>query len=667
MAKYKKRAKSKKTNPKIILKFSMTKSVLIIFGIFFGLIGILLMLRSSAASTAKGEVNTSTVESRLLADPNTLWVGTFDDAAWEDLWGFGTFNNKTNLAINTFSGITDGAQGKALRGRTPNGQQNGFGGHANFLNMGPGSGAGIAEQEEVYLRYRVNFPSDYVWTNAGGGGHGKLPGLAGKATGGADWAVSGGGKRWNGTTMINRLADLGNADGWSARLLWQKDMGASVYLYAPNKYGVVSGTEGTDSFRAFGNATRLKTDPYNSSSANMKFNTGWNTVEQYIKMNTPGQANGVLKVWMNGNLGLSMDNVMYRSGTRPSLKITQIFWTWFYGGGTSDYPDRDSYIYFDDVVLSKAYIGARTAEPAPTPTQPDLVVTSTSWSPANPATGQPVTFSATIKNQGTGATPAGTILGVQFRVNGGSPTWSDTHTASLAAGASITLTANGGTGGSTWTPSTAANYAITANVDDVARISESNESNNIHTSTLGVAAAPAPPATTDSDNDQPPSPGGDLGSTTDNTTVVDLSDENTSAASGAVTLTNTSAENVTQTTIVLDGKVHQTNKGNQATIDTSTLTNGLHTIAVETIDQNGNKTVVTRTITINNDLNLFEKIRNIALKPLGLGGKSGRVVNMILASSFSGLVSLSVGAYMLWHPFKYGHTVGAGIINYIHR
>jgi len=71
---------------------------------------------------------------------------------------------------------------------------------------------------------------------------------------------------------------------------------------------------------------------------------------------------------------------------------------------------------------------------------PDLIVTAVTWTPATPTAGQAVTFSATIKNQGTGPTAAGVIHGVLFTVDGTSVNWSDTSTASLAAGASRTVT-----------------------------------------------------------------------------------------------------------------------------------------------------------------------------------------------------------------------------------
>lgn len=128
---------------------------------------------------------------------------------------------------------------------------------------------------------------------------------------------------------------------------------------------------------------------------------------------------------------------------------------------------------------------------------PDLIVTAVSWSPANPSAGQAVTFSATIKNQGTAATPSGVIHGVLFSVDGTPMNWSDNSTASLAPGDSRTVTANGGpSGSSTWT-ATSGPHSILANVDDINRIAESNEGNNTLSAPMTVGALPSPWQTAD--------------------------------------------------------------------------------------------------------------------------------------------------------------------------
>lgn len=108
----------------------------------------------------------------------------------------------------------------------------------------------------------------------------------------------------------------------------------------------------------------------------------------------------------------------------------------------------------------------------------DLVVTNVSRSPANPAPGQAVTFSATISNHGKATKPVGTINGVGFFVDGVKVTWSDTNTQALTPGQSVTLTANGGpTGSATWA-ATAGRHNVEAFVDDINRMSEGDENNN---------------------------------------------------------------------------------------------------------------------------------------------------------------------------------------------
>jgi len=158
------------------------------------------------------------------------------------------------------------------------------------------------------------------------------------------------------------------------------------------------------------------------------------------------------------------------------------------------------------------------SSPTPTPavTTPDLIVSSISASPAAPVAGQNVTFSAVVKNQGPGATPAGTITGVAFSVNGQQVTWSDSNTASIAPGASVTLTANGGPSGASYWNGAAGSYTVLANADDVNRITESNETNNTASTTLTVASAPVVTPT-------PPAPASALTATAVSSSQINLS------------------------------------------------------------------------------------------------------------------------------------------------
>ncbi len=156
-------------------------------------------------------------------------------------------------------------------------------------------------------------------------------------------------------------------------------------------------------------------------------------------------------------------------------------------------------------VMTKQISVTKTADPTPTvpdpvPTtpdpsgMPDLVVTDISWEPADPASGDAVTLKATIKNQGTAPTPAGVKHGVLFTFDDGAAgrgVWSDTHTAAIAPGAWVTLTANGGFTGPTW-KAVAGTHTVKAYADDVNRIAESDEKNNVMTKQIVVGTQTAP-------------------------------------------------------------------------------------------------------------------------------------------------------------------------------
>ena len=216
---------------------------------------------------------------------------------------------------------------------------------------------------------------------------------------------------------------------------------------------------------------------------------------------TIASPNGVIhgvSFYVDGTLVSWSDN--YTSSMSPGATISvaansgsggSATWTATLGTHTID-------AYVDDVnrilegnesnnSYSKSIVVDSEATPTPTPIPiVDLVVTDISWSPANPASGNAVTYSATIKNQGTIASPNGVIHGVAFYVGGTLVSWSDNYTSSISPGATITVTANSGPGGSaTWT-ATLGTHTIDAYVDDVNRISENNETNNSYSDSIVV-------------------------------------------------------------------------------------------------------------------------------------------------------------------------------------
>ena len=108
----------------------------------------------------------------------------------------------------------------------------------------------------------------------------------------------------------------------------------------------------------------------------------------------------------------------------------------------------------------------------------NLTIRNITWLPSTVSAGNAVRFSARVSNEGNIATPAGTIVGVRFDVDGAIATWSDTNTASLAAGQTVILTANSGpTGSFNWT-ATSGQHKLSAWADDVNRLNDVDRSDN---------------------------------------------------------------------------------------------------------------------------------------------------------------------------------------------
>ena len=142
-----------------------------------------------------------------------------------------------------------------------------------------------------------------------------------------------------------------------------------------------------------------------------------------------------------------------------------------------------------DCLLPTTNVGIVTCgqTTAATTKSADLVITSLNYNQNNH------TFTAVIKNQGTAATPANTVIGVGYFVDGEKRTWGNISTplapgATTSVGTSLTGLNSG--------PYTIAKgiHIIKAWVDDVDRINESREGNNQFTKlvNIGGSSTPAP-------------------------------------------------------------------------------------------------------------------------------------------------------------------------------
>lgn len=255
--------------------------------------------------------------------PDVIFATGFESDTWEDEWtstsGFiDTVTEDESLQFESFIN-------KAFRGRIAEGDNYGFSLIYKFMNeLG-------YEPEEIYFRYYLRLANDWNQTLDTG----KMPGISG-TYGTAGW----GGRPVDGT------------NGWSARGSYRYTIPAGNPLEGRTPLGTYC--YHADMVGDYGSAW-LWTKGYNAYVANNQ----WYCVEQYLKMNTPGQNDGIIKAWIDGRLAFEKTDIRFRDIT--DLKIEQIWMNVYHGGGR-DSP-YDQHLYFDNVVIATSYIGpiARTS------------------------------------------------------------------------------------------------------------------------------------------------------------------------------------------------------------------------------------------------------------------------------------------------------------------
>jgi hypothetical protein len=145
--------------------------------------------------------------------------------------------------------------------------------------------------ETACLRYAVRFPAAFEWVKGG-----KLPGLYGGQP------PSGGG-------------DVQGDEGFSVRYMWREAGAGEAYAYVVNKpddFGVSIGR------------------------GSWQFPTGtWTVLEQEIVLNDPSQANGVLRVWIDGRQVIEQSDIVYR--TTDDITIDGLMFSTFFGGGDNSW------------------------------------------------------------------------------------------------------------------------------------------------------------------------------------------------------------------------------------------------------------------------------------------------------------------------------------------
>ena len=180
--------------------------------------------------------------------------------------------------------------------------------------------AGMDEPEELYGRYYLKLGEN--WAPGQGG---KLPGPSGTYDR-AGW----GGRKVDGT------------DGWSARMGFRasvvREGETQVYFYT--YHADMDGEYGSNLL-------------WNIEDRGSLQNGRWYCIETYVKMNTPGKNDGILRGWVDGELAMEKTDLRFRD--IPELKVEQ-FWMNLYYGGSQPTP-QEMEIYLDNVALSSRPIG----------------------------------------------------------------------------------------------------------------------------------------------------------------------------------------------------------------------------------------------------------------------------------------------------------------------
>lgn len=178
--------------------------------------------------------------------------------------------------------------------------------------------AGEPEPEELYARFALRFGESWRPDRTG-----KLPGFGG-TYGRAGW----GGRPVSGE------------EGWSARGRWAEtanpgETRVGYYVYHADMEG------------PYGDDFLDEQSPELIEAATLRHER-WYCVEQYVRLNTPGKADGVLRLWVDDRLAYEKTDLRFRD--TAALKIER-YWANFYYGGSWTPPD-DMYVYLDNLVLS---------------------------------------------------------------------------------------------------------------------------------------------------------------------------------------------------------------------------------------------------------------------------------------------------------------------------
>jgi hypothetical protein len=255
----------------------------------------------------------------LKSDPDVVFFADFEPPQWDRGWTHVGERRVIDAVEDDPARKFTPLSGQALRVRIAEGANGALNTLYKFARE---TGE---EPEEIYFRYYLRLADDWNQTIQGG----KMPGISG-TYGRAGW----GGRKSDG------------ANGWSARGSFSQTIPPGNPLAGLHPLGWYC--YHADMSSRYGDIWLWQED-YRGYLENNR----WYSIEQYIKLNTPGEKDGILRAWVDGRPAFEKTDIRFRHA--DALKIEQV-WMNVYHGGTRPSP-YDQHLYIDNVVIARKYIG----------------------------------------------------------------------------------------------------------------------------------------------------------------------------------------------------------------------------------------------------------------------------------------------------------------------